>query len=111
MISNRGEYAMLLEIKNHKILSQIKTILKEENVEFEEFESCYDALAHKEAGETLNYLIEANDLFITKDKYEECFKKIKDDLYNNDEDIMQDLTNLAHDLAADVLREENILVD
>lgn len=102
---------MLLEIKNYKILSQIKTILKEENVEFEEFESCYDALAHEEAKEALNYLIEVNDLFITKDKYEKCFKKIKDDLYNNDEDVMKDLTDLGHDLAVDVLREENILVD
>lgn len=100
---------MLVKI-NKKDLKTLKELLENNNINYDLYSNPYKVIAYEEAQAALDYEIENEDLFITKDDYMLCLEELADDIYNNDEDIMQELTSLSRDLAYDILKQRKILV-
>lgn len=101
---------MLIEISNREA-EAVMDILNNHNVEFNTYKSCYYVLAKEEAQASLDYAIENEDVYITKEQYEECLEETIKSLMESDEDIMQDLSHLAHDLAMESLKKFKVLVE
>ena len=100
---------MLIKI-NKSNLILLEKLLKDNDIKYELYPNLYKALAYEEAQVALDHTIENEDMYITKEDYEKSLRELADDIYNNDEDIMQDFTNLSRDLAEDILTKRKILV-
>ena len=88
----------------------LKELLERNGIDYEMHKDLYHALAYEEAKAALDCTIENEDLFISKQDYEESLKELADEIYNSDEDIMQDLSSLSNDLAKEVLTNRKVLI-
>lgn len=88
----------------------LENFLEENNIKYDSYKDLYKALAYEEAQAALDITIENEDLYVTKKDYERCLDELAKEIYNSDEYIMQDLSDLSRDLAEEVLALDRVVI-
>lgn len=109
---------MIIRINTNKMqqltVDQVKEIVNHiqstYGIRTDVFNSAYMAVADEEATSSLDLNIINEDLFITSDQYDICVNQLRDEIYNS-EDGFDELTQMANDMAREILRGNEVLVD
>lgn len=107
---------MLIEIHNttrnlsFESMNKLKTLLNEikekDDCSFDIHINAYAAISREEAIKALDIKIQENDVYTTKEEYENMIEELEKDIYNQEQGF-EELTNVANDMSEDILKKYN----